>query len=282
METLTDGVAVVTGGASGIGLALARAYARAGCRIVIADIEANALDAALGSLPDGTLAVRTDVSRIEDVEQLAAATLDRFGQVDIVCNNAGVSTFNTLEHQTLDDWRWVLDVNLWGVIHGVQTFLPIMRGQGTPGHVVNTASVAGLLSGTAFLGPYAVSKVGVVSISETMRQELAMEGSPIGVSVLCPSATNTNVMEAERNRPAQAGAEQRTTDAEAWRLAIRGGFTGPDGKEPDEVAAMVVDAIRANRFWVVSHGDLRDVFAQRFAEILDATPVPESSTKGAS
>jgi NAD(P)-dependent dehydrogenase (short-subunit alcohol dehydrogenase family) len=273
METLRDRVAVITGGASGIGLALARAFAAEGCHIVIADIEDGALATAAATLPDGTLAVRTDVSRADDVEALAAATLDRFGRVDIVCNNAGVSTFNTLAEQTIDDWRWVLGVNLWGVIHGVHTFVPIMRAQGTPGHVVNTASVAGLLSGIPYLGPYAVSKVGVVSISETLRTEMLMAGVPIGVSVLCPSGTNTNVMEAERNRPANTGTEQRTEDAEAWRLGIKGGFTGPDGKEPEEVAALVVDAVRADRFWVVSHGDLRAAFEQRFADILAATPV---------
>lgn len=272
METLRDRVAVITGGASGIGLALARAFAAEGCHIVIADIEDGALATAAAALSDDTLAVHTDVSRADDVDALAAATLDRFGRVDIVCNNAGVSTFNTLAEQTLDDWRWVLGVNLWGVIHGVHTFVPIMRAQGTPGHVVNTASVAGLLSGIPYLGPYAVSKVGVVSISETLRTEMLMAGVPIGVSVLCPSGTNTNVMEAERNRPTQAGAEQRTEDAEAWRLGIKGGFTGPDGKEPEEVAALVVDAVRADRFWVVSHGDLRPMFEQRFADILDATP----------
>jgi len=271
METLTDATVVVTGGASGIGLALAQGFAAEGCRLVVADIEAAALDAALPFLPRETLAVRTDVSRIDDVEALAAATLERFGQVDIVCNNAGVSTFNLLEHQTLDDWRWVLDVNLWGVIHGVQTFVPIMRGQGTPAHVVNTASFAGLMSGIAHLGPYAVSKVGVVSLSETLRAELAMEGVPIGVSVLCPGFTNTNVMEGERNRPARLGVEQRSDTAQQFVDAVRSGFTTDAGKEPDDVAAQVVDAVRHDRFWVVSHGGVDAMIEPRFAEILDAS-----------
>ena len=182
-----------------------------------------------------------------------------------------MSTFNTIANQTLDDWQWVLGVNLWGVIHGVRTFVPIMRKQGTEAHIVNTASIAGLLSGIAYIGPYAVSKVGVVSLSETLRQELAIEGVPIGVSVLCPSATNTACMEGERNRPTIG--EVRTPDAEQWRVAIKDGMTGPGGKEPEEVAEMVVDAVRTNRFWVVSHGDLRPGLEHRFADILEHVPM---------
>jgi NAD(P)-dependent dehydrogenase (short-subunit alcohol dehydrogenase family) len=272
MQTLTDQVAVVTGGASGIGLALARAFAAEGAHVVIADIEDAALKEALAALPDDTLAVKTDVSKIEEVEALAAATLDRFGRVDIVCNNAGISTFNTIENQTLADWKWVLDVDLWGVINGVHTFLPIMKKQGTHGHIVNTSSVAGLVSGIPYIGPYAVAKVGVVSISETLQAELQITGTPISVSVLCPSSVNTSVMEAERNRPTESGTEQRTPDAEDMRLMIRSGFTGPTGKEPDEVAAMVLDAIKNDRFWVITHNDLQPVIEARFAGIIDAMP----------
>ena len=269
---LNDKVAVVTGGASGIGLALAQAFAAGGCRVVIADVEEAALSRAAGQLPADTLAVRTDVSKIAEVEALAAATLERFGRVDIVCNNAGISTFNTIENQTLEDWRWVIDVDLWGVIHGVHTFLPIFKKQGGPAHFVNTSSIAGLVSGIPYIGPYAVSKVGVVSLSETLRIELQMSGSPIGVSVLCPSSVNTSVMEAERNRPAEIGKEARTEDAEAMRLMIRSGFTGETGKEPAEVAEMVLDAIRNDRFWVITHNDLRPSLEGRFTDILDALP----------
>ena len=135
------------------------------------------------------------------VERLAATTIERYGHVDVLCNNAGVSTFNLFRDQTLDDWKWVVDVNFWGVVHGIQTFVPIMREQGTPGHVVNTASIGGLLTGTAFIGPYCATKAAVVSISETLAQELAIDQTPIGVSVLCPSSVDTKVMESERNRP---------------------------------------------------------------------------------
>jgi NAD(P)-dependent dehydrogenase (short-subunit alcohol dehydrogenase family) len=272
LQTLNDQVAVVTGGASGIGLALARAFAAEGAHVVIADIEEAALKEASTLLPDDTLTVRTDVSNIKDVEALAAATVERFGRVDILVNNAGISTFNTIENQTLADWKWVLDVDLWGVIHGVHTFLPIMRAQGTPAHIVNTSSVAGLLSGIPYIGPYAVAKVGVVSLSETLRYEMLMAGAAVGVSVLCPSGVNTSVMEAERNRPAATGSEKRTEDAEAMRLQIRAGFTGPEGKEPEEVASMVVDAIKNDRFWVITHNDLRSTIEGRFAEISAAIP----------
>jgi NAD(P)-dependent dehydrogenase (short-subunit alcohol dehydrogenase family) len=272
MQNLTDQVAVVTGGASGIGLALARAFAAQGCRLVIADIEEAALEKAAASLPEGTLTVRTDVSKAADVAALANATLERFGRVDILCNNAGISTFNTIDNQTLEDWKWVLDVDLWGVIHGVHTFLPIMKKQGTPAHIINTSSVAGLLSGVPYIAPYAVAKVGVVSISETLQAELAMAGSPIKVSVLCPSGVNTSVMEAERNRPAETGTETRTEDAEQMRLYIRSGFTGPDGKEPEEIADMVVDAVRNDRFWIITHNDLQSTIEARVAGLLDAIP----------
>jgi NAD(P)-dependent dehydrogenase (short-subunit alcohol dehydrogenase family) len=272
MQTLTDQVAVITGGASGIGLALARGLAAQGCKVVIADIEQSALDKAATSLPDDTLTVRTDVSKLSDVEALAAAAVERFGHVDILCNNAGISTFNTIENQTLEDWRWVLDVDLWGPIYGIHTFLPIMKRQGTPAHIVSTSSAAGLFSGVPYIAPYAVAKVGVVSVSETLRIELGMAGLPIGVSVLCPGMTNTNVMEGERNRPSDAGSEARTDDAEAMRQFIRSGFTGPTGKEPEDVAAMVIDAIKNNRFWVISHADLRETIANRFDEILAAIP----------
>lgn len=272
MDTLQDKVVVVTGGAGGIGLAFARAVADLGGHPVVADVDAAALERAAGRLPVDTLFVPTDVSDLTAVEALRDAALARYGRVDVVFNNAGVSTFNLLGDTTLDDWRWVLGVDLWGVIHGVHTFLPVMRAQGTPAHVVSTASVAGILSGVAFIGPYAVAKVGVVSLSETLRQEVAIEGLPIGVSVLCPSATDTAMMEAERNRPAGMAPEQRSEAAEGWRAAIGAQMRGAEGKSPEEVAAAVVDAILTDRFWVITHADLTPAFEARFADIMANAP----------
>jgi NAD(P)-dependent dehydrogenase (short-subunit alcohol dehydrogenase family) len=268
-------VAVVTGAASGIGRALAEAFATEGSAVVVADLDvANAEIVAAGIRDRGgdAIAVAVDVSDAAAVDALAAATLSRFGRVDVLCNNAGVSTFNLMRDQTLDDWRWVFNVNLWGVVHGVQTFVPIMREQGTPAHIVNTASIAGILSGIAFIGPYSATKVAVVSISETLAQELQMESSPINVSVLCPSSVDTNVMESERNRPAALGAEKRTEVAESVRLMIRDSFTGPTGKTPNEVAAIVLAAIRNRQFWIITHPDDNGAAHTRVSNMLASFP----------
>jgi NAD(P)-dependent dehydrogenase (short-subunit alcohol dehydrogenase family) len=268
-------VAVVTGAASGIGRALAVAFAAAGSAVVVADLdrdEAEVVAAAIRSAGGQAEPVRVDVSDAAAVDQLAATTLERFGRVDVLCNNAGVSTFNLLRDQTLDDGRWVFGVNLWGVIHGLQSFVPIMRSQGTPAHIVNTASIAGLLSGVAFIGPYDATKVAVVSISETLSQELAIDQVPIGVSVLCPSSVDTRVMESERGRPAAFGVEHRTEIAESVRLSIRESFTGPTGLTPAQVADRVLEAIRARRFWIITHASERPVVEARFTEILANFP----------
>jgi NAD(P)-dependent dehydrogenase (short-subunit alcohol dehydrogenase family) len=268
-------VAVVTGAASGIGRALAEALAAAGSSVVLADLDGQAAEAVAERLrraDAGAIASTVDVSDPDSVKRLAKATLDQFGRVDVLCNNAGVSTFNLIQDQTLDDWHWVFSVNMWGVVHGLASFLPILRRQSTPSHIVNTASMGGLMSGVSFIGPYAASKTAVVSISETLRQEFAAYGLPIGVSVLCPSATETRVMESERGRPAALGVEHRTEDAEAMRLTIKSMFTGPDGATPEHVAARTLEAIRAGQFWIIPNGGERSIVEARFSEALDGFP----------
>jgi NAD(P)-dependent dehydrogenase (short-subunit alcohol dehydrogenase family) len=272
-------VAVITGAASGIGRAMAELFASEGSAVVVADLDGGGVEAVAAGIREGggsAEAVQVDVSDAASVDALAATTRDRFGGVDVLCNNAGVSTFNLIEDQTLDDWKWVLSVNLWGVIHGIHSFLPIMRDQASshrPAHIVNTSSVAGLLSGVPFIGPYSATKVAVVSISETLSQELVIAGLPIGVSVLCPSATETGVMESERGRPASLGSELRTELAESVRVAIRDSFTGPEGQHPSQVARRVLEAVRANQFWIITHPTERELVETRFNGIMGVYPL---------
>lgn len=222
MREFAGKVAVITGAASGIGFALAERAAGAGMRLVVADVEEPALaraEAMLRAAGATLRAVPTDVARAPDVEALAQATLSAFGAVDLLCNNAGVSLPRTVTSASLADWEWILGVNLWGVIHGVRTFLPIMLAQGTEGHVVNTASLAGLVAGT--LGPYSVTKHAVVALSESLYYTLAGQGAKVGVSVLCPGYVVTRIAEAARNRPAGGSAGPPDPEAEARAAAAR-------------------------------------------------------------
>jgi NAD(P)-dependent dehydrogenase (short-subunit alcohol dehydrogenase family) len=276
-------VAVVTGAASGIGRALAMALADAGSTVMVGDIDGPAAESVATAIREGgggAEALTVNVADAASVEELAAHTVARFGRVDVLCNNAGVSTFNLIQDQTLDDWRWVFDVNLWGVVHGLHSFLPVFRRQGTPAHIVNTASIAGLLSGVAFIGPYAATKVAVVSISETLNQECAMAGLPIGISVLCPSSVDTRVMESERSRPPTRGIEQRQETAEAVRLAIRDSFTGPTGLTPGQVAERTLEAIRTGEFWIITHPGEGSLVDARFTDVLAQFPPSVGPTEG--
>ena len=275
MKSVAGAGVVVTGGGSGIGRALAEALAAAGSVVVVADLDLTAAEAVADEIRSNrgrADAVTVDVADAASVDELAAGVIGRHGRVDVLCNNAGVSTFNLIEDQTLDDWRWVVSVNMWGVIHGVHSFLPILRRQGTPAHIVNTASIAGLLSGVAFIGPYSATKVAVVSISETLVKEFAIAGLPIGVSVLCPSSVDTRVMESERSRPSSLGVEHRTEMAETVRLGIRASFTGPTGLPPALVAQRVIDAIREDRFWIITHPGERPAVEERFTAALASFP----------
>ena len=226
MKTFRDRVAVVTGAASGIGLALAERFAAEGAKVVMADIEASALaTAAEGLRRKGArlLATRVDVSRPEDVERLARETYDAFGAAHVLCNNAGVAVIGAVHEHTLADWQWVINVNLWGVIHGVRAFLPRMLGGGDEGHIVNTASMAGLTT-APFMSVYDVTKHGVVALSESMYKELQVTGAPIGVSVRLPRAHRHqhHAIVAQPARGPRRGGQGR-----ADGRSVRAGAVGP-------------------------------------------------------
>jgi NAD(P)-dependent dehydrogenase (short-subunit alcohol dehydrogenase family) len=267
MEQLDGKVAVVTGAASGIGRAVATALAAEGMRVALADIEADALDRTVAELSDAghdVIGVPTDVSSGPAIEALADATLQRFGTVHVVHNNAGVVAGGLVEDLSLQTWEWVLGVDLWSVIHGVRTFLPILKAN-DDGHIVNTASTAGIQA-AAGIAPYNVAKFGVVALSETVRVELERAGSAVGCSVLCPGAVNTQIVFADRNRP---GGRLEGDEVHASFQARAGKNLAEHGKDPAEVAAMVIDAIRTNRFWIVTHPGWFEVMAARAAAMPD-------------
>lgn len=258
MDELTGKVAVVTGGASGIGLALARRFATEGMKVVIADVEKDALDAAADELggefgAENVAAVPTDVRDPEAVEALAAATFDRFGTAHVVCNNAGVAVGGISWEIPADRWRWIVDVNLMGVVNGIRAFVPRLIEQGE-GHVVNTASIAGMVT-SPVMSPYLATKHAVVAISESLHFDLTMTGNGggVGVSVLCPEWVRTRISEAERNRPDEVSAMAVPEGMEEGAgPSIIGGLVDA-GIEPAEVAGKVLDAIRDRTFWIFTH-----------------------------
>jgi NAD(P)-dependent dehydrogenase (short-subunit alcohol dehydrogenase family) len=276
MKELHGKVAVVTGGASGIGNAMATRFAEEGMKVVLADIEEGPLADAEKKLADTgatVLAVPTDVTKGDQMDALAQRTFDAFGTAHVICNNAGVATGGPMWTLTEADWQWVLGVNLWGVIHGVRAFVPRLVEQGE-GHVVNTASMAGLTS-APMMGPYNVSKHGVVTLSETLSSELALHASPVKVSVLCPGWVNTRINEAERNRPPelQDAAQVDPSMAEMGRQLLSGLIAS--GLPPSEVAGRVLDAIREERFYILTHPDMKPMIQQRMEDILEGrTPAP--------
>jgi NAD(P)-dependent dehydrogenase (short-subunit alcohol dehydrogenase family) len=271
MQDFRGKAAFVTGGASGIGLALARAFAQAGARVMLADIEQNALDAAVAGLRGAGAAVRgivCDVADATSVQRAASATFDAFGAVHVLCNNAGVGGGSGVDAISLETWRWVIDVNLMGVVHGIAAFLPHMLAHGEGGHIVNTASLAGLQANLGF-SPYVASKYGVVGISEGLAVDLRDRG--VGVSVLCPGFVRTQIASSARNRPERYGAAQKhAAGSKAAELAAHLAERAADGLDPDTVAARVLDAMRAGDLYVFTHPEMRGEVDERLAAIKSA------------
>lgn len=274
MDTIEGKVAVVTGAASGIGLAMARGFAAAGASVVLADVEEGALKDAEGELAGGgapVLSVPTDVRDGAAVDALRDAALDRFGAVHVVCNNAGVAVGGRTWEHTVADWEWILGVNLWGVVHGVRSFTPVLLDQGE-GHIVNVASMAGLVS-PPFMSAYNATKHAVVALSESLHGELAMEGGAVGVSVLCPGWVKTRINDSDRNRPDGEEGDGVLGDAEAragFRQIVAGLIAG--GIEADDVAAMVLDAVLTRRFYILTHPDWSPLITDQAARIVAGDP----------
>jgi NAD(P)-dependent dehydrogenase (short-subunit alcohol dehydrogenase family) len=266
VELTAGKVAVVTGAASGIGLALAQRFARSGLDVVLADIEEMALGAAAESvdrLGVKSLAVRTDVSDEDSVHALAAAALERFGSVHVVCLNAGVESTADPWFGPVTSWQWVIGVNLWGVIHGIRAFLPILMQQGE-GHIVNTSSMAGLIPGAS--PPYDATKHAVVAISEDLYKAVRSMRIDVGVSVLCPGIVTTQLLDADRNWPASLG---QTPPAAAAYAAIEPHVrrTVAAGMAPAAVADLVAKAVASGRFWIFTHPDFTGIAQRRWQSI---------------
>ena len=249
MEQLNGKTAVITGGASGMGRAFADRFAAEGMKLVLGDIEQPELARAVDELKAAgaeVIGVRTDVAELADVEALRDRTLEEFGAVHVVCNNAGVAGGSVID-SPIEVWRWVMGVNLWGVIHGCHTFLPHLLEQ-DEGHVVNTASIAGL-AGAAGLGVYCTTKFGVVGLSDSLFQDLAARESNVGVSVLCPGFVNTRIYESDRNMPdhvrTAVGADPEGDDTQRTVVGM--------GIPPADVADLVLAAVREPRFFVLPH-----------------------------
>ncbi len=267
-------VAVVTGGASGIGRGIAEALKAEGAELVIADIEDGALQRTAKEL--GATGIQTDVSDAESVGALATEVVERFGTAHVLVNNAGIGPMGRIADLSLDDWKWMVGVNLWGVIHGIHAFLPILKGNEDGGHIVNTSSMAGLV-GMPGLGSYTLTKYGVLGLTEVLAQELEEDGSKVGATVLCPGTIHTNIGTSSRNRP--DGNAGGLHDVDISQEGSEVDMSGVRWMIPIEVGAIVVDCIKTGELYALTHPDWWDMVEPRFVAIasafgktLEATP----------
>lgn len=272
MQEFKDKIAVVTGAASGIGRGIAERCAQEGMKVVLADIEISALaqtEQELRAAGAAVLAVQTDVAKVSDVEKLAQETLNAFGAVHLLFNNAGVGAGSTIWESSLADWQWVMAVNLWGVIHGLRVFVPIMLSQDTECHIVNTASVAGLLPYHP-AAPYQVTKHAVVALSEHLHYSLAERNAKVKASVLCPGWVNTRIMDSSRNRPPELQnepiSESISPEGEAIIQEMR--QAAQAGMSPQQVADYVFKAIRVEQFYILTHPEFNPMVQNRMENIL--------------
>jgi NAD(P)-dependent dehydrogenase (short-subunit alcohol dehydrogenase family) len=267
-------VAVVTGGASGIGKGIAEALKNEGAELVIADIEDGALQATAEEL--GATGIQTDVSSAESVGALATEVVERFGTAHVLVNNAGIGPMGRIADLTLDDWKWMVGVNLWGVIHGIHAFLPILKGNEEGGHIVNTSSMAGLV-GMPGLGSYTLTKYGVLGLTEVLAKELEEDGSKVGATVLCPGTIHTNIGTSSRNRPDDNAGGLHDVDISQEGSEVD--MSGVRWMIPIEVGTIVVDCIKSGELYALTHPDWWDMVEPRFVAIasafgktLEATP----------
>ena len=274
MKEFSGKVAVVTGAASGIGRAIADRCARENMKVVLADVEKEPLFRTKDAMQRAGATVRavlTDVSKAGDVEALADEALNTFGEVNLLFNNAGVvGALTSIWESPIADWEWVLGVNLWGVIHGIRVFVPLMVDQGSECHIVNTSSLSGVTSGPG-LGVYKVSKHGVVTLSETLYNELNRKGAKIGVSVLCPYWVSTNIVDSDRNRPSplqadSAGHTERKREKKSHQEIRHAVETG---MPPGEIAEKVFDAIREEKFYIFTHPESAPLIRLRMEDMLE-------------
>jgi len=270
-DELTGKTAVITGAASGIGLEMARLFGAAGMKLVLADVEKPALDTADAELREAgyeTLAVQVDVRDLDQIVALDAVARETFGKVHVLCNNAGVGAGGPVAGiENLEAWRWTIDIDLWGVIYGCKVFLPAMLEHGERAHIVNTASMAG--HGSApLMGPYNISKYGVVALSETLEREMLMTKSNVGVSVLCPAFVATAIAQSDRNMPDDVAATLPERSGGGGQQSVIEELVA-NGIETSIVAQAVLDAVRSDTFWILTHDDSRAAITRRAEEIVE-------------